>query len=181
MIDGLAASMGIVEDGDTATHAIAQGQYVIWKKALYTADAAITVGTTLVATGGSKNLTAVENGGLNALNASLPRLLWTNPNPDASFNSQTVLVDMSYPYYKIQCKMYHNYYSGGEGGKVVTFAKCTEDKNLGSIDWIGEQSNYVWSRTITMTESGIKFSNVGGLDSDNGRIIPVKIYGSYYP
>ena len=70
MIDGLAASMGIVEDGDTATHAIAKGQYVIWKKALYTADAAITVGTTLVATGGSKNLTAVENGGLNALNAS---------------------------------------------------------------------------------------------------------------
>lgn len=60
--------LGIVEDGDTATHTIAQGQYVIWQGALYTADAAIASGTTLAASGGNKNLTAVENGGLNALN-----------------------------------------------------------------------------------------------------------------
>ena len=63
--------MGIVEDGDTATHTIAQGQYVIWQGALYTADAAIASGTTLAASGGNKNLTAVENGGLNALNGNI--------------------------------------------------------------------------------------------------------------
>ena len=70
-IDDLSNAMGIVETGDVATHAIEAGQYVIWKRTLYTADAAITIGETLAATGGSKNLTAVEKGGLNALNASL--------------------------------------------------------------------------------------------------------------
>lgn len=68
-IAALKNDLGIVEDGDTATHTIAQGQYVIWQGALYTADAAIASGTTLAASGGNKNLTAVENGGLNALNS----------------------------------------------------------------------------------------------------------------
>ena len=70
-IAALKNDLGIVEDGDTATHTIAQGQYVIWQGALYTADAAIASGTTLAASGGNKNLTAVENGGLNALNSNL--------------------------------------------------------------------------------------------------------------
>lgn len=65
------ANLGIVETGNTATHAITKGQYVIWKGALYTADAAITVGETLSATGGSKNLTACTEGGLNSLNNNL--------------------------------------------------------------------------------------------------------------
>ena len=67
-IAALKNDLGIVEDGDTATHTIAQGQYVIWQGALYTADAAIASGTTLAASGGNKNLTAVANGGLNLLN-----------------------------------------------------------------------------------------------------------------
>ena len=62
------ANLGIVETGTTATHAIAKGQYVIWKGVLCTADAAITIGETLSAEGGSKNLTACTEGGLNALN-----------------------------------------------------------------------------------------------------------------
>ena len=70
-IAALKNDLGIVEDGDTATHTIAQGQYVIWQGALYTADAAIASGTTLAASGGNKNLTAVENGGLNALNSRI--------------------------------------------------------------------------------------------------------------
>lgn len=79
LIDGFAgdewANMGIVETGVTATHAIAAGQYVIWKGILYTADSAISVGTTLSRGGsgssGTKNLTAVSNGGFNALNSNL--------------------------------------------------------------------------------------------------------------
>lgn len=78
LIDGFAgdewANMGIVETGVTATHAIAAGQYVIWKGILYTADSAISVGTTLSRGGsgssGTKNLTAVSNGGFNALNSN---------------------------------------------------------------------------------------------------------------
>lgn len=57
------SDLGIVEDTDTATHAIAAGQYVIWKDALYVASTAISLGTTLSAS----NLTAVSNGGFNAL------------------------------------------------------------------------------------------------------------------
>lgn len=71
---GTQAAMGIVEDADTTTHTIAQGQYVIWKGVLYTADAAIASGTTLAASGGNKNLTAVSGGGLNALQTSVDAL-----------------------------------------------------------------------------------------------------------
>ena len=66
-----AAAFGIVETGNAASQTIAAGQYVIWKGVLYTADAAIASGTTLAASGGNKNLTAVPNGGLNALNSNL--------------------------------------------------------------------------------------------------------------
>lgn len=70
-IANLKSNAGIVEDGNTATHTISKGQYVIWKGVLYTADAAIASGTRLAASGGNKNLTAVPNGGLNALNGNI--------------------------------------------------------------------------------------------------------------
>lgn len=69
-----AAAFGIVENGNAASQTIAAGQYVIWKGVLYTADAAIASGTTLAASGGNKNLTAVSSGGLNALNSDLSSL-----------------------------------------------------------------------------------------------------------
>ena len=52
------ADIGIVEDGDKATHAIAKDQYVIWKGDLYKASQAIPVGTTL----STSNLTAKTSG-----------------------------------------------------------------------------------------------------------------------
>ena len=52
------AAIAIVEDGDTATNNITQGQYVMWKGALYQASSAISSGTTL----SSSNLTAKTNG-----------------------------------------------------------------------------------------------------------------------
>ena len=73
------SDMGIVETTNTATHAISSGQYVIWKGQLYTADSAIAVGATLAASGGSKNLTAVANGGLNALNNNITTLSSSMP------------------------------------------------------------------------------------------------------
>ena len=69
-----AAAFGIVENGNAASHTIAAGQYVIWKGVLYTADAAIAYGTTLAASGGNKNLTAVSGGGMNAIKASVDSL-----------------------------------------------------------------------------------------------------------
>lgn len=62
------STLAIVETGDTCTHTggIAQGQYMIWKGELYTADSNIAVGTTFASSGGGKNLTAVVDGGLNS-------------------------------------------------------------------------------------------------------------------
>jgi hypothetical protein len=63
------SALAIVETGNTCTHTggIPKGSYVYWKDALYTADSAINVGRTFVASGGNKNLTRVNNGGLNEL------------------------------------------------------------------------------------------------------------------
>lgn len=65
------SDLGIVEDGNTATHSITAGQYVIWKGNLYTASSAIATGTTL----STSNLTAVSNGGLNSLNEQINDLI----------------------------------------------------------------------------------------------------------
>lgn len=45
----LKSDIGIVEDGNAAVHAIAEGQYVIWKGNLYVANVDIAIGTTLSA------------------------------------------------------------------------------------------------------------------------------------
>ena len=70
-MDQMGSNLGILETGDTATHAIAKGEYVTWKGASYTADAAISIGETLAASGGSKNLTACDKGIGNALNSKI--------------------------------------------------------------------------------------------------------------
>lgn len=74
-MDQMGSNLGILETGDTATHAIAKGEYVTWKGASYTADAAISIGETLAATGGSKNLTACDKGIANALNSKIELLM----------------------------------------------------------------------------------------------------------
>jgi hypothetical protein len=66
------AAMGIVEDGNTATQAIAAGEFVIWKGGVYTADSAIASGATLASSGAGKNLTAAAKGGFNLLNSNIP-------------------------------------------------------------------------------------------------------------
>jgi len=68
LIAQLKSDIGIVENTNTATHNISEGQYVIWKGSLYVASSAISSGATL----STANLTAVSNGGLNALNSKLP-------------------------------------------------------------------------------------------------------------
>lgn len=57
-VNNLQMNFGIVENTDVATHNIANKQYVIWDGALYRANQAIAIGTTLSAT----NLDAVPNG-----------------------------------------------------------------------------------------------------------------------
>ena len=59
-------NIGIVQNTNTATQNISEGQYVIWHGALYIAAAAIASGASLNA-GSGGNLTAVTDGGLNYL------------------------------------------------------------------------------------------------------------------
>ena len=70
MIDNNAQNIGIPENGNTAAHNISAGQYVIWNGSLYTANSAIAVGDTL----NNTNLSAVNGGGLNALNDHIGNL-----------------------------------------------------------------------------------------------------------
>lgn len=62
-------AIAIVQTGDNATQTIDAGAFVLWKGLLYTADASIPADTAFSTEGGNKNLTAVSNGGLNALNS----------------------------------------------------------------------------------------------------------------
>ena len=59
----LSADLAITQFTDTATQDIARGTFVVWKGNLYTASEDITSGDTLSAS----NLTAIADGGLNAL------------------------------------------------------------------------------------------------------------------
>lgn len=80
IIKKLKRCIAIVEEGNTASQAIGSGKYVMWKGNLYTADTAISSGTTLAASGGSKNLTAVADGGYNDLNGKISTLNSNKPN-----------------------------------------------------------------------------------------------------
>lgn len=83
--------ISIVENGNTCTHTggISKGQYVNWKGDLYTADSNISVGATFASSGGSKNLTAVADGGLNDLIAIKNSLFEFDSIPSNSYKDVT--------------------------------------------------------------------------------------------
>lgn len=66
-ISNTQSDIAIVENTNNATHNISAGDYVIWKGNLCTASSNISIGDGL----SGSNLSAVTNGGLNALNALL--------------------------------------------------------------------------------------------------------------
>lgn len=68
-ITNLRSAFGFVEDGDVATHAIAAGQYLLWKGSLYIANSAISVGAAI-----SGKVSAVANGAVNDLRDKVVQL-----------------------------------------------------------------------------------------------------------
>lgn len=92
--------IGIVENGDVATHAIPSGYYVIWKGDLYVAKTDISSGTTL----STSNLTAKPNGlgaDVAALNSKMTyhddfitsfESNWSSPNVKVMYNSIFAIV-----------------------------------------------------------------------------------------
>ena len=80
LIESLKGDIGIVENGDVATHSISAGSYVIWKNELYKASSAIAVDDAL----SSSNLTAVSGG------------VGSELNNKTIVNTETILADKAY-------------------------------------------------------------------------------------
>lgn len=68
--DDISSGLGYVELTNQATHNITAGSYVVWKGILYKANSNITIGDTLSNT----NLTAVNDGGFNALSTEIKQI-----------------------------------------------------------------------------------------------------------
>lgn len=75
-LNKLQGATAIIENDDTATHAIAAGQYVIWKGNLYIASTAISTNTTLAV---GTNLIATNNGGMNQIVYTSTTVAPSNP------------------------------------------------------------------------------------------------------
>lgn len=92
-VNAVNGNIGIVENGDTASQNITEGQFVIWKGVLYTASAAIASGATLAV---GTNLTAVSDGAANALNSKLKKGQFTKSMPIGN-SSKNVTFDTPFP------------------------------------------------------------------------------------
>ena len=107
-------------------------------------------------------------------------LLWTNPNPTSAFSAQTISIDLS-EYDAIDVGLRHytdvNFMVWGRCYRTAQGVALTcSDKNL-----------HRTTRTITMTDTGVQFTNAygtnasgaffnSGTESTNGSI-PYRIYG----
>ena len=75
-ISNLQSGLAIVQDGDTATKAITEGQYVLWKSSMRYAKANISVGETL--SGTNLGLVTTYNGALNRISDQIAQIVAAN-------------------------------------------------------------------------------------------------------
>lgn len=144
---GVAArsNLAIVEDTDTATHAIAAGQYVIWKGATCVASSAITIGDTLSAS----NLTTKSGGVANDILAQKGVA-----NGFASLDSNGLIPSNQLPSYVDDVQEYNNtsaFPATGETGKIYV-AKDTNKSYRWSGSGYIELSSYA---VATQSASGL--------------------------
>lgn len=111
--------IGIVENGDVATHAIPSGYYVIWKGDLYVAKTDISSGTTL----STSNLTAKPNGlgaDVAALNSKLTSTADTIDSFISVFQSDTAVHNVRIASGTLATTLYGNAHSGACTGFRVS-------------------------------------------------------------
>lgn len=108
-----------------------------------------------------------------------PTLLWTNPNPTASFSAQTLNIDLS-QYECLFVETEGNKYTSG----LISYHQMEYvDLSVESYSICGRYSinsnTYVSIRVITAhTNNSISFSNGSAGTTTDGRLcIPIKIYG----
>lgn len=101
-------------------------------------------------------------------------LLWTNPNPTASFGPQTINLDLSdYDYVEIIAKK-----TASETWYFTSKIPIIAQGNLYFIE-----SGVTFDRNCTLSSTGIQFKTgyynlaTGSLVTDNTRSVPYQIYG----
>lgn len=129
--------------------------------------------------------TITKNDLTNILNEVLPptpseykKLLWTNPNPASSFAAQTVSLDLS-GYDEVQIDI------AGTTANTTTTQSFSFRVGIGGLSNIS--ANNIWWRYITPSSTGVEFGTGyvtqtygGNGTTDNGKMIPQRIYGIKY-
>ena len=159
-----------VQDTLVAKQNYAVGDQFIYNNTLYktiaviNATAPITIGTNAVA---ADDITTQMKKGV--------QLLWSNPNPDASFAAQNIWFDGNNEYYDLLIFIVS--YNNGWGGKV--YDSVIVSKGISAI-YAGEYGGAESGRIFTYTNNHVYtasdgFTNNGAVD--NNRAVPYKIYG----
>ena len=118
--DDVSSGLGYVELTNTATNNIPAGAYVVWKGILYKASSIIAIGDTL----SGSNLTAVPDGGLNDLAASVPQSIALKPG--SNYIGKTILAA----------------YNTGSGNYVTAYLPCDVSR-ISAISSISLAANSV--------------------------------------
>lgn len=106
-------------------------------------------------------------------NIEFKELLWTNPNPTASFTAKTILNNgILNKYYKIGIQYYFS------SNKYELYTEVTKG-DIGYLAIVANTANRTGGRTATFSDSGITFSDgaYNGINPENGHTIPYKVYG----
>lgn len=175
----------ISENGNTATTNIAAGKYVIWKDALYTANSAIASGAALSA-GSGGNLTAVPDGGLNALNGRFSKtLLWENSYSDHIGDSSITLSSGSYEYLIVEWKITNgakdaclvSKFKKGTDILLQFVSMATTESDLANSFYCSRYLKHTTDTQFTVGDGILRRMN-GGFVSADWCAYPLRIYGT---
>ena len=109
-----------------------------------------------------------ENGGVK------PELLWTNPNPMTTFNSQTISLNLEQYKYVIIVVVTEapSWDLLPRSTSIVPVGEYDSDIRLGATGTGGTRSN------VMATTTGVSFgAGIMGTSTNNNKAIPYKIYG----
>lgn len=153
----------------TANHSI--GEFIVYNSKLYKVIAAIVTGETLVE--GTNIESASVGSELTSLNNGLSTLLWTNPNPSASFSPQTIPMDLTN--YKFLLIGYR--YAKETSVQSAQIIIKGIDSIITSPHMSATGGNYF--RYINSSDTAVEIGRgvKGGSGDDSGVNVPTYIYG----
>lgn len=166
-------SIATIESSSTASKAYVVGDFLVSGGQLYKVIADIAIGETFVV---DTNIESTSVGSeLSELNAGLIKmdLLWTNPNPTASFSAQTISLALS-DYDMVMV----NAFADGPGADSFAFSF------IGRSGLLYGQANTRHYRKFNVTSTGVQFeagysaeANAPVASQNNATQMPQNIYG----